>query len=24
MRATLNIVNFLNGDRDYIQANKFE
>jgi D-3-phosphoglycerate dehydrogenase len=23
MRATLNIVNFLNGDQDYIQANKF-
>jgi D-3-phosphoglycerate dehydrogenase len=23
MRATLNIVNFLNGDKDYIQANKF-
>lgn len=23
MRATLNIVNFLNGDSDYIQANKF-
>src|SRR5436189_3200434 len=24
MRATLNIVNFLNGEHDYIQANKFE
>jgi D-3-phosphoglycerate dehydrogenase len=23
MRATLNIVNFLNGEKDYIQANKF-
>ncbi|HEY7087605.1 MAG TPA: phosphoglycerate dehydrogenase [Tepidisphaeraceae bacterium] len=23
MRATLNIVNFLNGDKDYIQANQF-
>jgi D-3-phosphoglycerate dehydrogenase / 2-oxoglutarate reductase len=23
MRATLNIVNFLKGDKDYIQANKF-
>ncbi len=23
MRATLNIVNYLNGDKDYIQANKF-
>lgn len=24
MRATLNIVNYLNGDKDFIQANKFE
>ena len=24
MRATLNIVNYLNGEKDYIQANKFE
>ena len=23
MRATLNIVNFLQGDKDYIQANRF-
>ena len=23
MRATLNIVNYLNGDKDYIQANQF-
>jgi D-3-phosphoglycerate dehydrogenase len=23
MRATLNIVNFLKGDKDYIQANEF-
>ena len=23
MRATLNIVNFLNGEKDYIQANPF-
>jgi len=23
MRATLNVVNYLNGEKDYIQANQF-